>query len=363
VSAARESRKDLDDQVLAWIADGVDAPADEARFDALARALFLHQFEYNEPYRRLCTAFGRAPEGVGHWSEIPSVPTGAFKEARLAAFPEAETVRVFRTSGSTTERRGELHLDTLALYDASLRATFRAWVCPDPEPVRILVMATPLRDAPDSSLSYMFDAAVRDLGSDDSAMLFGHGGLDMAIAMTALQRARTPVAICGTAFAFVHLIDGMRAVGLKLALPDGSRVMETGGFKGRSRELSREELHGGISEALGVPPEAILNQYGMCELGSQFYEPTLRTGVVTTRKRIPPWVRTRVVDPEHLRDVPEGEPGLLVHYDLANTGSVLAVQTADEGTLTAEGLEVRGRIAGAEARGCSIAADALLGGG
>ncbi len=356
------SRRALDEQVLAWIADGVDAPEDEARFDSLARAIFLHQFEHNEPYRKLCTAFGRDPGDVGHWSEIPSVPTGAFKETRLAAFPKQRCVQIFRTSGSSTERRGELHLDTLALYDASLRATFGAYVCPDPEPVRILVMAPPLRDAPDSSLSYMFDAAVRDLGAEDSAVLFGHGGLDMAISMSALQRARTPVALCGTAFAFVHLIDGMRAVGLRLPLPEGSRVMETGGFKGRSRELSRDELHGGISEALGVPRQRIVNQYGMCELGSQFYEASLRTGVPSTVKQVPPWVRVRVVDPDDLRDVPEGEPGLLIHYDLANTGSVVAVQTADEGTLTPEGLEVRGRIAGAEARGCSIAVDALLGG-
>ena len=118
---ARASRKVLDEQVLAWIAEGVDAPADEARFDALARAIFLHQLEHNEPYRKLCKAFGRAAGDVGHWSEIPSVPTGAFKEARLAAFPEPRGVQVFRTSGSSTQRRGELHLDTLALYDAKGR--------------------------------------------------------------------------------------------------------------------------------------------------------------------------------------------------------------------------------------------------
>ncbi len=349
------TRAELDAEILAWIAEGVDSPADEERFDRLALALFRHQFEANEGYRKLCSAFGRGIERVAHWSAIPAVPTGAFKEARLASFPEENTLRTFRTSGSSTRERGELHLDTLELYEASLLATFGAYICPDR--VRLLVLAPPLRDAPDSSLSYMFDTAIRRLGAPDSAVLFGHGGLDMAVAIATLRGAREPVAVCGTAFAFVHLLDSLAAVGLSIPLPEGSRVMETGGFKGRSRELSREELHGGISRALGVPRERIVNQYGMCELGSQFYEPTLRTGIATDRKRVPPWVRTRVVDPSDLRDAPSG---LLIHYDLANTGSVLAIQTADAGTLDEEGLEVIGRIPGAEARGCSIAADILL---
>ena len=77
---------------------------------------------------------------------------------------------------------------------------------------------------------------------------------------------------------------------------------------------------------------------------------------------MPPWVRTRAVDPATLEDVEPGQPGVLVHYDLANTGSVVAVQTSDAGLLRPGGFEVRGRIEGAEERGCSIAADALLAG-
>jgi hypothetical protein len=100
----------------------------------------------------------------------------------------------------------------------------------------------------------------------------------------------------------------------------------------------------------------------MCELASQFYEPSLVTGVPSRTKRVPPWVRTRAVDLETLADVASGEPGALVYYDLANTGSVLAVQTSDSGRLCEAGFEVLGRLPGAEARGCSIAADALLGG-
>ena len=160
----------------------------------------------------------------------------------------------------------------------------------------------------------------------------------------------------------MHLIDRLHERGESLNLPADTRVMETGGFKGRSRELSRDELHSAISQSLGVPRERIVNQYGMCELGSQFYEPTLRTGIYSDVKFVPPWVRTRVVDPVTQKEVSRGESGVLAHFDLANTGSVLAVLTSDLGELADGGFRVFGRLRGAEARGCSLAADALLGG-
>ncbi|HTO07866.1 MAG TPA: long-chain fatty acid--CoA ligase [Myxococcota bacterium] len=355
------TRAELEREVLAWIAEGVDAPADEARFERLALALFRLQVERGAAYRRWCAAFGRDPASVRHWRDIPALPTGAFKEARVAIFPPADTVLTFRTSGSTTELRGALELDSLALYDASLETTFRAFICPDAARLRFVVLAPSAADAPDSSLSYMFSRAVERMGSPESRFLVDAKGWDPDAALAELAAAREPLALCGTAFAFVHLIDRLAERGESLRLPAGTRVMETGGFKGRSRELTREELHGAIERALGVPRARIVNQYGMCELASQFYEPTLRTGTYTDVKRVPPWVRTRVVDPATQKDVAPGAEGVLAHFDLANTGSALAVLTSDLGELVPGGFRVFGRLRGAEARGCSLAADALLG--
>jgi hypothetical protein len=101
----------------------------------------------------------------------------------------------------------------------------------------------------------------------------------------------------------------------------------------------------------------------MTELGSQFYDTVLREPGGPRRKRVPPWVRVRMLDPSSGAEVAPGEPGLVTVVDLANTGSVLAVQTADLGRTVADGFEVLGRSPGAEARGCSIAADAMLGPG
>ena len=138
--------------------------------------------------------------------------------------------------------------------------------------------------------------------------------------------------------------------------------METGGFKGRSRALPREELYAGIEARLGIPAARIVNQYGMTELGSQFYDSVLREPGAPRRKLAPPWTRVRIVDPLRGEPVPDGRAGAIVVHDLANTGSVLRVQTADLGARAGDGFEVLGREPGAEARGCSIAADELLGG-
>lgn len=346
-------------------------PADETRFETLALELFAFQFERCAPYRRFCERRGRAPHLVRTWQEIPAVPAGAFKEVTLRSFAAERQVHVFRTSGTSTERRGELALDTLALYEASLVPSFRLHVLPDLADgarIRLRILAPSAAEAPDSSLSHMFATLLPRFGAAEtgaSGFDVRAGHLDTEVLRTALRTASEagePVALCGTAFSFVHLLDALSEHGEKLALPPGSRVMETGGFKGRTRELPRTELYASIEAGLGVPAQRIVNQYGMTELGSQFYDSVLRFPRAERRKLGPPWARVRLVDPETGEDVPRGEVGMITIVDLANTGSVLAIETADLGRHAGDGFEVIGRAPGAEARGCSIAADAMLAG-
>lgn len=363
------ARADLDARVLAWMREPPSEPAsagDEPRFDALARALFAFQFEHCAPYRRFCEGRGRTPETVTRWPAIPAVPAGAFKELALRSFPEHREAQVFRTSGTAAERRGALHLDTLALYEASLLPSFRQGVLPELAPgarARLRILAPAPAEAPDSSLSHMFGVALAAFGDAGSGFDVRGGAFDAAGLLAALERAcaeAVPVALCGTAFAFVHLLDELAARGARLVLPAGSRVMETGGFKGRSRELPREALYEGITRALGVPAARIVNQYGMTELGSQFYDSVLCRPGEPRRKLGPPWARVRVIDPETGGDAGPGAVGVIRIHDLANTGSVAAIETADLGRAVADGFEVLGREPGAEARGCSIAADEML---
>ena len=367
MSGADPARAALDAAVIAWTQED-PWRRDDARFDELALALFAFQFARCAPYRRFCEARARTPADVRRWQDVPAVPTGAFKELALTSFPRERAVHVFRTSGTALagEQRGALLLDTLAVYEASLHASFRRGVLPDLAPgagVSLHVLAPSAAEAPDSSLSHMFDVVMRDLGAPYNSHWIAGGALDVQRALRELAAAEMSseaVAVCGTAFAFVHLLDELERQQLRFALPDSARVMETGGFKGRSRSVPRDQLHAWIADRLGVPPARIVNQYGMTELGSQFYDSVLGEPGAPRRKLAPPWTRVRILDPIGGAEVAPGELGRIAVLDLANTGSVSALETADLGRAIGDGFEVIGRDAGAEERGCSIGADAML---
>jgi hypothetical protein len=171
--------------------------------------------------------------------------------------------------------------------------------------------------------------------------------------LTAQIKARRPVAICGTAFSFVHLIDAWANLP-PLRLPRGSRLLETGGFKGRSREVSKAELYAQLARTFSVRDDAIWNEYGMSELSSQAYARG-RRGL----HQPPPWARVLVCDPATGREVGMGKQGLVRWIDLANADSVLAVQTLDLAERTRKGFRLIGRLPRTEPRGCSLSAEDL----
>jgi len=140
--------------------------------------------------------------------------------------------------------------------------------------------------------------------------------------------------------------------------------MDTGGAKGLRAEFEREEIETAFARHVGVAPSHLVNEYGMAELGSQFYDANYLAHHEgrprLAGKAIPPWVRTRVLDPETLAEQPDGERGLLVHYDLANVDIPLAIQTEDIGRRVGDRLHLEGRLLGAEARGCSLPFEKFL---
>jgi Acyl-protein synthetase, LuxE len=327
--------------------------------------------EHNAPYAAFARAAGfgasRLPERV---DEIPAVPAAAFKEARLAAFPPHETAVWFETSGTTRGRGGRHELPTTRLYEAALLASFDRMLLADGARLRYLNLVPDPRERPHSSLGFMMGAVARARGDGADGWYLHGDALDADAFVRDAQRARADgVAVCvaTTAFALVALLDALAERGITLALPEGSRVMETGGFKGRSRIVERGELYAGASARLGVPVECIVSEYGMTELSSQYYDaPASRARIEPRVKVAPPWLQPIVVDGEG-RALPDGVVGAVRHVDLANRGSVIAVETEDLGALvgpstgSAEaGLVLLGREQGAELRGCSLDAESLL---
>jgi hypothetical protein len=349
----------------------------DERFDRLALRVFAWQFGANSTYRRFAEARGRTPSSLTSWREVPAVPAAAFKHLPLISGAPDSVERVFRTSGTTAGgRRGTHHVRSLELYRASLLPTFRARILPDGAVLPFLSLIPSPERQSDSSLSTMVGAAMDAFGAPESVWLADpERGLDLAgfsRALAASESAAQPVLVLGTAFAFVHWLDALGARGgeaQSFRLPLGSRVLETGGFKGRSRAVARDELYGALAARLGVGPEWIVNEYGMTELLSQYYEADLGRapaedgplGEALAARRLvpPPWLRFRILDPVTLAPLAPGEPGLVAHFDLANAGSVSAVLTEDMG-IQDGGLRLLGRTPGAEPRGCSVAMDELL---
>lgn len=332
------------DPLAQQIADFILADPNEVteeHFDALTLALFARQYEHNLPFRRLCDADGATPEAVQHWQEIPAVPATAFKRFDLSCTPAAEAAAVFHSSGTTGSQasRHVLDSDALALYELSLQRGID--LCLPSRPPTLWAMMPPLDIAPHSSLTHMLSAlhADRFFWENDAALA------------NALRHTQEPITLFGTAFAFVQLFDDTDE---HWQLPEGSMVIETGGFKGRTREVPREELYALFSSRLGVSPAQCFSEYGMCEMASQFYGYGLEPV-----KRGPHWVRTRAIDPETGDNAQPGHAGLLRHCDLANFNSVLMLQTQDLGTLTEDGFLLHGRAPSADLRGCSLMVEEL----
>src|SRR5262249_47156918 len=325
-----------------------------------------HQFECIPAYRRVCEQRQVSPTTVGDWRKIPPVPTLAFKHVELCC---AQPERTFVTSGTTggSEQRGRHAMADLRLYRAAALRGLRQFLFPDLASMRILSLIPAAVAQPHSSLAQMVGWAVEEFGLPRSSYFAAAERLDFIAFRDALRHSEQdgdPVCIMTTSAALIRFFDRCRDEGWSFRLPHGSRLMDTGGDKGAPRRLSRNGLLQAVWSTFAIPGYFVCNEYGMTELPSQFYDNVIRDrfqGAFTRRAKAGPhWLRTLVLDPERLREVSPGERGLLCHVDLANAASAVAVLTEDIGRLTADGLELLGRVAGAEARGGALARAACL---
>ena len=353
------SHGEIVDAVLAFIAQ--DGCSDE-EFDGLALRLFAYQVANDEPYRRFCQQRGATPRNAKRWADIPAVPIDAFKELSLRSQPPSPADRVFMTSGTTrSEVKGRHHHPTLAVYDSSMTRNFAHRFMQGSERIDMAILFPTEQAMPNSSLAHYLALAASEFGTANSRYYVGPQGLDTAGLCETLalaQRSGTPLAVLGASFSFVHLLDALGEQGRSFRLPPGSRVLDTGGYKGQSRELPLDAFYAQLSKALGIERAQCINMYGMTELSTQFYDwgnaqlPSIKSG--------PHWVRSRIVDPLSGREVPAGERGILAHCDLANFNSVTTILTEDVGIAVDGGFLLLGRAEGAQARGCSLAVDEFI---
>jgi hypothetical protein len=214
---------------------------------------------------------------------------------------------------------------------------------------------------PNSSLAHYLNLAIKTFGTSDSEWLIGADGIDLPRLISALERAEATgesYALLGASFSFVHAIDALQEQGRRFHLPPGSRILDTGGFKGQSRDIELDAFYDALCHTFGVARSHCIGMYGMTELSSQFYDdgnltcPSVKSG--------PHWMRSRVVNPLTGVLVPKGQTGVLAHTDLAHYNIVTTILTEDAAVEVDNGFLLLGRVEGAEAVGCSMAVDEFL---
>jgi hypothetical protein len=342
----------------AWVRQ-ITAPLQDAAWEQLARELFAWQYARVPAYRRLCLAHGTTPQRLKSWRDIPAVPQQLFKRGKLFAHGSRCPSAIYETSGTTSGHPGRQHLLRTDIYCAiSVEGAHRAGLFRAAPQFHFLTPSP--GEAPRSSLSAMFGFWKKAARQTASCFRVHRDRIESdSFRKTLVAQIKTcrPITICGTAFAFVHLIDAWADLP-PLHLPRGSRLLETGGFKGRSREISKPELYAQLKRLFDVPDKSIWNEYGMSELSSQAY-----ARGVSGLHEVPPWARVLVCDPATGHEVGIGQRGLVRWIDLANTDSVMALQTLDLAERTRRGFRLIGRLPRTEPRGCSLGAEDLSNGG
>ncbi len=314
----------------------------EDNFDEVALEVFSFQYHNNKVYRRFCDGLGLDPAGVNDPTVIPFLPIELFKRNRVVSFSRKDEA-VFISSGTGGDKRSSHYVADLSLYERSFMECFRMFYG-EPSAYCIMALLPSYLERQDSSLVYMTKRLIECSGHPLSGFYLDDlRGL--AERLSDLDSDGQKFILLGVSFALLDL-----AASFPRSLGEGI-IMETGGMKGRRREMVREELHSVLCNAFGR--EHIHSEYGMTELLSQAYSQGLG------RFRCPPWMRVYIRDSNDPLDIMGSDAaGGINVIDLANIYSCSFIATQDLGRLHPGGVfEVLGRFDNSDVRGCNLLVD------
>ncbi len=337
-------------------------------FERLALEIADYQAKYIPGYARLVQAHNSRLDSL---DTLPAVPVEAFRLARIAVHPPLSDVVSYVSSGTTSEQRGTHFARRTDTYRTSAVSWGQQALLAPGSTQAAVVALLPAESEGTSSLAAMaqmfmdaFDpiaGASDSCGSYTTRWLLTEQGIDLRGLTAHLERARDsmlPLIIVATSFALVRLLDELGP--RRLEIWPRTVIMPTGGFKGKTREISLAELRARVSTVFGIDPLQIVGEYGMTELSSQLYEGCLPGGKFGIEPGIyvpPPWLHVSPVDPETLRPVEPEASGVARFIDIANVDSALCLVTQDVIRRRGNGIELLGRTQGAPQRGCSLSTE------
>ncbi|MEM6721619.1 MAG: acyl transferase [Bacteroidota bacterium] len=312
---------------------------DNASFETVAFQTFQHQFEHNRTYRSFCDLLYIHPSDVKKIEDIPFLPIQFFKSHEIVSnnHPIQET---FTSSGTTGSTPSKHHVTDISIYEESYRKGFDYFYGSIEEYV-VLALLPNYLERKGSSLVYMANDLIQRSKQPESGFYLNDLKA-LTEKLIQLDQAGKKVLLIGVSFALLDLIETTQFQ-LKNTI-----IMETGGMKGRRKEMIRTELHEQLCEGFGV--SEIHSEYGMTELLSQGY--SKGNGIFET----PPWMKILTRDPEDALTLqPNGKSGGINVIDLANINSCSFIATQDLGKVHADGtFEIIGRFDHSDIRGCNL---------
>jgi phenylacetate-coenzyme A ligase PaaK-like adenylate-forming protein len=307
----------------------------EKEFEQIALAVFQFQYEHNSVYRAYCTTLRKTPETVQTVRQVPFLPISFFKTHTVKAGVFDEEV-IFKSSGTTGTATSCHFVKSTSVYEESFLRCFEQFYG-HPDSYCILGQLPSYLEQGSSSLVYMVDALVQRSGHPLSGFyLYDFARLNETLKQ--LESAGQPTVLFGVTYALLNFAE---QAGLPLK---HTILIETGGMKGRKKELSKPALYEALQQAFSL--ETVHSEYGMTELLSQAY-------AQNGRYRCPPWMQITLRDETDPFSVGHSSGAINV-IDLANIWSCSFLATEDLGKLHADGsFEVLGRMDNTDIRGCS----------
>lgn len=314
----------------------IDSEEDFAR---KALLVFRYQVAKIPVYQKFVDFLGVNPDAVTSLTDIPFLPISVFKNHQVLE-QNATFEAVFKSSGTTGEQRSAHYVQHLDKYQESFTHGF-SYFYGDLKEYTILALLPSYLEQGESSLVYMVDQLIRDTRNQDSGFYLDNY-TDLVSKLKRLDALGKKTILLGVSYALLDLIE-QESFDLKHTI-----IMETGGMKGRRREMVKEELHQVLKKGFGV--DHIHSEYGMTELLSQGY--SKGNGIFET----PPWMKVLIRDAtDPLSLVPAGQTGGINVIDLFNVHSCAFIATQDLGKIKGENtFEIMGRFDHSDIRGCNL---------
>lgn len=311
----------------------------EEEFNNLCLEVFKFQYQNCEVYRRFSDSLGIQAETIKYFSQIPFLPVEFFKTHEILSVPKSNETIIFTSSTTTSQSPSKHYVNDITVYEKSFLKGFELFYG-KPNDYCILALLPGYLERSGSSLVYMFDRLIK-LSADINSGFFLHNYDELIEVIKSLKINGKKTILIGVTYALLDLSE----LGIKLS--DNFIVMETGGMKGKRREMIKEELHSFLKQKLGI--NTIHSEYGMTELLSQAY--SKGDGIF----ECPPWMRILIRDTEDpLSLVGENKTGGINVIDLANWQSCSFIATKDLGRLSGNKFEVMGRFDNSDVRGCNL---------